>query len=217
MQAQNNAEALNEPEAQGDEHAPGVERLLMPSNFSSWGQDEGLLQESRRPIHHPPLLPLFHPANIDEDLLQPDAIADGLPPKLRFHKLQRLAVTTKKTSRTKISEAVKSYRFSKQLHRIKISDELWTALVGFAVNPEVMPPVGRNAPIPLPCFNTFRDETQFPIPLLADQRRPVANLWAWFLMHLTTPDPLVNSETSVQDEVYRQLLFPMNQIIEVTP
>lgn len=208
----------------------GLRELLLPHRFSLWGRTAeqiNALDLKDRPIVS---LPFPLPNPLDNTTIDPvniGVVLDGLPPQLTFLELEKLAVTTRNDSRTKITKAVQNYPISSRLNRIRSSDQLWAALVGFAVgrgeetddegtddeetDDEDGNPIAQVQPGQ---FHTYRNGAP-PVPPLEEQIRPIFNLWGWFLMHLATPTPLVNSELSVQDEIHRQILHPMNQVIQV--
>lgn len=198
----------------------GLQELPLPHRLSLWGRTEeqiSTLQQKDRPIEAPPF-PLPNPLlNTGISPVQIGLAAGDLPPQLKFLKLQWMKATTDPQSRTAIADSVHKYPVSSRLRRVRTSNELWSALVGFAVGQDDDVDAGDNAPLdqgPEGQFHTYRNGS-LPVPRLEEQIKPIFNLWGWFLMHLTTPSPSVNSELSVQDEIHRQLLHPMDQLIKV--
>lgn len=201
-----------------------IAELLLPHRFCLWGlrpTDVEGMPEKNRPLNIPGHFPL-PPPNVGGiwNACQPGDHPNQpprLPPPLSFIPLLRQEnVSTQAASRTKMS-SVLNISYEKRLHRVKFSGNLWTALVGFAVGPNQVPPVGPNDAIPLRYFNTFRRQefTPEPIPTIDNQKKAIRALWWWFLMHLNTMSPVVTCEQSIQDEVHRQLLYPIDQVIQV--
>lgn len=199
---------------------PIIVELLLPHRYCTWNEHPNVL--AGMPLKNRPLLERPFPLPLPDlggrgNIGRPGEVP-VYPPPLRFNTLSRMRVSTKETSRTKITEGMTNAPHHARLHQIRVSNELWTALVGFAVGPGDIPPVGLNAAIPQPYLASFRQHhfnPQQPIWLGLQQRRGIRALWWWFLMHNNTLHPLVNSELSVQDEIQRQLLYPIDQLILV--
>lgn len=154
--------------------------------------------------------------------LHPDKVPGTFLPQLSFCELAKASVHTKPTSRTTIAKAVQNYGPLRRLNRVRTSSQLWTALVGFSTGPGPIPipqdgvndPLQEDQPAH---FHTYRQEALdlLPVPSIEQQRKPIFNLWSWYIMQLSTAHPVVNTEPAIHDEIHRQLLYPMNQIMEV--
>lgn len=201
----------------------GLHTIPLPHRFSLWGYDPNHpevaeIKAQNRPFTEAtaPIFPFPDPTVIGINIPE-----GGGPPQLKFNPLTRALTTTNESSRTSIVNTVHDYNNNVRLHRVRISNQLWTDLICFALGPdaEFEGPLGINFPADhlQGEFNTFRQEAlqTHPVPSFEEQKKPLYNLWGWFLMQLNTRRSIVNSELSVQDEIHRQLLYPMNQIMEV--
>lgn len=204
--------------------ADPIRELLLPHRFSLWLSSiervnaSNLALKDRTFVSYPFPIPLSHMVQEEHVMIEDVHMAARLP-QLRFHELHQQLIHTDPRSRTVIAPSVENLdHYGSQLHSVRVSNELWTALVGFALGPGPIPqPVGQNTQLPgIPGthFSTFRDGAPL-MPTRYDQLRPITSLWGWFLSHLTTGRRLVNSELAVQDEVYRQLLYPMDLLMLV--
>lgn len=208
----------------------GIHELPAPHRFSLWGcnlQDVPQLvpAEKNRPFDQntAPIFPIPHPINMMDLNLHPDAAPGAFIPQLSFCELVKASVHTEKTSWTTIVPRVQEYGAQSVLNRVNVSSRLWTALVGFSTGPGPIPvPQDDGVNLPLPeahpvHLNTYRPEAleALPVPPLEEQLKPIFSLWGWFLMQLCATRPMVNTESAIHDEVHRQLLYPMNQIMEV--
>lgn len=209
----------------------GIHELPAPHRFSLWGSNpqhvpQLVPAEKNRPFDQntAPMFPFLNPIDFMPILnLLPIEAPGTFIPQLSFCELVQASIHTKETSRTTIVPDVQNYDDQSVLHRVNVSFRLWTALVGFATGPGPIPvPQDDGVNLPLPeghpvHLNTYRPEAlqALPVPPLEEQMKPICSLWGWFLMHLSTTRPMVNTESSIHDEVHRQLLYPMNQIMEV--
>lgn len=208
----------------------GIHELLAPHRFSLWGCEPQNVPhlvnaEKNRPFdgNTADFFPFPHPTGIMAGLnLHPVEVPGEFLPQLSFCTLVKASVHTKPTSRTKITKSVNDYGARRRLNRLRTSSQLWTALVGFSTGPGPIPIPQDGVNVPLqedqPAhFNTYRQEALdlLPVPPIEQQMKPIFNLWSWYLMQLSTAHPVVNTEPAVHDEIHRQLLYPMNQIMEV--
>lgn len=204
---------------------PPIRELLLPHRFSLWDSTWNTivtsnLTEKDRPFAFAPF-PIARPAVLRMNDLQHGTVHGTLPPQLKFHRITKQPIATSPDSHTTIAPSVQNLHITHKLHSVRVSDELWTALAGFAVGPGPIQVRGQNAPIHNNHFNTFRVPPVLglplePLPTRREQMRPVTALWGWFLMHLMTRNPLVNCEYAVQDEIHRQLLYPMDLLMMVS-
>lgn len=200
-----------------------IRELLLPHRFSLWFSDFAAVYASSLALKdrtfnvYPFPIPIQHMVQ-SMHILQQDIHYDANLPQIRFHTLTKQLIHTSPESHTVIADSVQNFdNLGVQLHSVRVADELWPALVGFALGPTPVP-VGQNAPVlqtPGDRFSTFRDGAP-DMPSRGEQLRPITSLWGWFMSHLMTRRPLVNSELAVQDEIYRQLLYPMDLLIMVT-
>lgn len=196
-----------------------IRQLLLPHRFSWWGWNwdqimAAGLADRNRPFNFGPF-PLVAPTTVSQQQVNARAIHAGIP-QLRFNNLIEMPVSTRADSHTSIADSVQNLVDDNQLHFVKVSNELWTALVNFAVGPTPSAHPGQAPPADPGFFNTFRaDHFPVPMPTLEQQKRSISSLWGWFITQLTSRNVLVNCELAVQDEIYRQLLFPVNQLLVV--
>lgn len=199
-----------------------IQELLLPHRFSLWYTDfaavnaSNLAPKDRTFNSYPFPIPIEHMV-VPQQILQQDIHPGANLPQIRFHRLKKQVIHTSPGSHTVIASSVQNFdNLGVQLHSVRVADELWPALVGFALGPTPVPQ-GQNGRFPGTYgdrFSTFRNGGP-DLPTRAEQMRPITSLWGWFLTHLMTRRPLVNSELAVQDEIYRQLLYPMDLLIMV--
>lgn len=142
------------------------------------------------------------------------------PAELRCKPLHRAPISTKPTSSTKTAHKVKILTVSNQLTRMRRSHTLWQNLKAYAargiyMGPNANPSFFREDVDHKGWFNTWTARGNRSVPPMKQQADAVNAISAWLGTHINSPEPIVNCEDSVQDQIQLQLMQPLGYILQV--
>lgn len=127
-----------------------------------------------------------------------------LPSELRLHCLVRAPRATGTNSFTQTAQYVRNLPEAYRLRRVLRSYSLWDNCKAYA----------DHLDQGLTTWST-RDEQAHDLPSRDQQTRAVHRLNSWFITHSQGHTISVNCEAAIQDEVVKQLLDPLNMLLEV--
>lgn len=153
----------------------------------------------------------------------PDPIhSNGIeyPAGLQNKRLHRAPISTRPSSTTKTAHKVKILKTEVQLQDMRRSSTLWDNLKAYGNSGLDM---GQNADQSL--FREDLDEKRYfstwtarggrAGPPASQQVNAVSALSAWLGTQMNRPEPVVNCEEAVQDEIQQQLMQPLGYILQV--
>ncbi|CAL1713765.1 unnamed protein product [Somion occarium] len=126
-----------------------------------------------------------------------------LPSELRLHCLVRAPRATGTNSFTQTAQYVRNLPEAYRLRRVLRSYSLWDNCKAYA----------DHLDQGLTTWST-RDEQAHDLPSRDQQTRAVHRLNSWFITHSQGHTISVNCEAAIQDEVVKQLLDPLNMLLE---